>query len=129
MCPHFGDACTVIVLGVYYYRELYSPDFLRRKSDTWTVFLQTEQPATSKSPPFLTMYPSQSPGFSYKDGVMLKLSPSVDLGIYAQHHCWLLFSSLTLSMANAVNNNTGGELLRGSHAWKLHHKLLLQYMI
>ena len=22
MCPHFGGACTIIVLGVYYYREL-----------------------------------------------------------------------------------------------------------
>lgn len=73
----------------------------------------TEQPAASKSNRYLSMYPDHAPGFSYKDGVMVKVTPSVDLGIYAQHHCWLLFSSLTLSMANAVNEAGGGEGRRG----------------
>ena len=82
---------------------------LHSVKDDWTVYLLTEQPATSKSNRFLSMYTDLCPGFSYKDGEMIKVTPSVDLGIYAQHHCWLLFNSLTLSMADAVNQTGGGE--------------------
>ena len=64
---------------------------------------------SSKSHKYLSMYPVQSTGCFFKDGTMVKLGPSADLGIYAQHHCWLLFSSLTLSMAHTVNNCNSGN--------------------
>ncbi len=80
-----------------------------RTTDNWLVFLLTEQPPLGEGNKYRSMEEGHSPGLSYKDGVLMKLSPSIDLDVYAQNHCWLLFSSLTLSMAHAVNNGTGGE--------------------
>ena len=44
-----------------------------------------------------------STGLLYKDGMLTKLGPAMDLMVYNQHHCWLLLSSLCLSAANTVN--------------------------
>ena len=51
----------------------------------------------------------------YKDGMLTKLGPAMDLMVYNQHHCWLLLSSLCLSAANTVNRASNkGEPKRGS---------------
>jgi len=67
------------------------------------VYLLSEQPATSMANKFLSHETEHSTGLLYKDGMLTKLGPAMDLMVYNQHHCWLLLSSLCLSAANTVN--------------------------
>ena len=45
-------------------------------------------------------------GILYKDGVLTKLGPAMDLMVYNKHHCWVLLSSICLTTANTVNTAT-----------------------
>ena len=36
---------------------------------------------------------------------MTKMSGAMDLMVYTQHHCWILFSSLCLTVARTINNS------------------------
>ena len=45
-------------------------------------------------------------GILYKDGMLTKLGPAMDLMVYNQHHCWVLLSSLCLTAANTINTAT-----------------------
>lgn len=51
-------------------------------------------------------------GVLYKDGMLTKLGPAMDLMVYNQHHCWVLLSSLCLTAANTINaaTDTRGKL-------------------
>ena len=43
---------------------------------------------------------------------MTKMGGAMDLMVYTQHHCWILFSSLCLTVARTINNSittTNGE--------------------
>ena len=55
--------------------------------DEWTVYLLTEQPATATSNKFLSQETEHSMGVLYKDGMLTKLGPAMDLMVYNQHHC------------------------------------------
>ena len=58
-------------------------------------------------------------GHLYKEGVMTKMGGAMDLMVYTQHHCWILFSSLCLTVARTINNSVttnngkGGRRERG----------------
>lgn len=80
------------------------------------VFRLTEMKATETSNRYLTMHKENSDGCSYKDGLLVVMGPARNVGVYTQHHCWLLFSVLTLSMAHVVNRNTSGGTLIGFRA-------------
>ena len=54
-------------------------------------------------------------GHLYKEGVMTKMGGAMDLMVYTQHHCWILFSSLCLTVARTINSSittTNGEIER-----------------
>jgi len=53
-----------------------------------------------------TSLPEHSTGVLYKDGMLTKLGPAMDLLVYNQHHCWVLLSSLCLTAANTINTAT-----------------------
>ena len=46
---------------------------------------------------------------------MTKMGGAMDLMVYTQHHCWILFSSLCLTVARTINSSittTNGEIER-----------------
>ncbi|CAI8006132.1 Zinc finger ZZ-type and EF-hand domain-containing protein 1 [Geodia barretti] len=72
-------------------------------SDKWTVYLLSEVPATGSAYRYLTTDPEASKPLIYEDGWLTSTGPSVDLMVYHQQHCWLLFNSLCLNMAQCLN--------------------------
>jgi len=70
------------------------------------VYKLIEKKGSEKSNRFLSMHPEHSQECSYKDGLLIVMGSSREVGVYAQQHCWLLFNVLTLSMAHAINNSS-----------------------
>ena len=58
----------------------------------------------------MTSDPETSSHLLYEDGWLSKVGDSVELMVYQQQHCWLLFSSLCLTMAHCLNAKHSGEL-------------------
>ena len=81
---------------------------LHRISDKWTVYLLSEVPATGSAYRYLTTDPEASKPLIYEDGWLTSTGPSVDLMVYHQQHCWLLFNSLCLNMAQCLNTKQSG---------------------
>ena len=75
-------------------------------NDSWTVYLLTEMMSSGSVNRCMTSDPGTSKPMLYKDGYVIRVGPAVDLMVYQQHHCWLLFISLCLSMANSTKHTS-----------------------
>lgn len=64
------------------------------------ISLTTKAPCTHLPPT------EHSVGMPYKDGVLTKVGPAVELMVYNQHHCWILFNSLCLTMAASLSTSS-----------------------
>ena len=49
-------------------------------------------------------------GMHYKDGILTKMGDANELMVYHQHHCWILFTSLTLTLAKTLNYSKTSRL-------------------
>ena len=79
-----------------------------RGSDRWTVYLSTEVPATGSAYRYMTTDPETSKPLHYENGWVTSSGPAVDLMVYHQRHCWLLFNSVCLNMAQCFNTKQSG---------------------
>lgn len=52
-----------------------------------------------------TSHAEHSKGLLFKDGMLSKVDAADDLMVYSQHHCWILFTSLCLSLSNMLNSS------------------------
>lgn len=81
---------------------------IHRSSCKWTIFPETEVPATSTSNRYTTTDPEHSKPLLYENGCVIETGPSLELLLYHQQHCWLLFISLCLSMAYCLHVTESG---------------------
>jgi hypothetical protein len=71
---------------------------------SWSLYLLTKVPSTDNTNPYVTSDPGPSKPVLYQDGCISRMGPALDLMVYQQQHCWLLFTALSLSMAHCLNS-------------------------
>ncbi|XP_064406559.1 zinc finger ZZ-type and EF-hand domain-containing protein 1-like isoform X2 [Halichondria panicea] len=107
------DICHMAVMGHRFHSETrcdydlcigcFRKEQATGRDDSWTVFPYTEMTPSGQRGRYWSSDKGEVTGFKYQDGYLFKSTPASQVRGYVHQHCWMLFSSLCLGMANTVN--------------------------